>query len=215
MVKFFSLFLSVILVFSIIGICDMNSKTNDVEVDTAGNIIVDNIEPVEVEEPKKLLLPFEESLSFILSNGVGNWETTLVLDNEGGIYGDFHDLNMGEVGEGYENGTYYWNEYWGYSDGIEKVNDYSYKFVLKDVATSQPGDVEEIDDEDSMKFKTTYNIEGVVDESEYILYLPNTPILEVPKEALTWIPTLETDRDIIDCYILYCVENGDIFRCEV
>ena len=215
MVKFFSLFLSVILVFSIIGICDMNSKTNDVEVDTAGNIIVDNIEPVEVEEPKKLLLPFEESLSFILSNGVGNWETTLVLDNEGGIYGDFHDLNMGEVGEGYENGTYYWNEYWGYSDGIEKVNDYSYKFVLKDVATSQPGDVEEIDDEDSMKFKTTYNIEGVVDESEYILYLPNTPILEVPREALTWIPTLETDRDIIDCYILYCVENGDIFRCEV
>lgn len=215
MVKFFSLFLSVILVFSIIGICDMNSKTNDVEVDTAGNIIVDNIEPVEVEEPKKLLLPFEESLSFILSNGVGNWETTLVLDNEGGIYGDFHDLNMGEVGEGYENGTYYWNEYWGYSDGIEKVNDYSYKFVLKDVATSQPGDVEEIDDEDSMKFKTTYNIEGVVDESEYILYLPNTPILEMPKEALTWIPTLETDRDIIDCYILYCVENGDIFRCEV
>ena len=215
MVKFFSLFLSVILVFSIIGICDMNSKTNDVEVDTAGNIIVDNIEPVEVEEPKKLLLPFEESLSFILSNGVGNWETTLVLDNEGGIYGDFHDLNMGEVGEGYENGTYYWNEYWGYSDGIEKVNDYSYKFVLKDVATSQPGDVEEIDDEDSMKFKTTYNIEGVVDESEYILYLPNTPILEVPKEALTCIPTLETDRDIIDCYILYCVENGDIFRCEV
>lgn len=215
MVKFFSLFLSVILVFSIIGICDMNSKTNDVEVDTAGNIIVDNIEPVEVEEPKKLLLPFEESLSFILSNGVGNWETTLVLDNEGGIYGDFHDLNMGEVGEGYENGTYYWNEYWGYSDGIEKVNDYSYKFVLKDVATSQPGDVEEIDEEDSMKFKTTYNIEGVVDESEYILYLPNTPILEVPKEALTWIPTLETDRDIIDCYILYCVENGDIFRCEV
>ena len=215
MVKFFSLFLSVILVFSIIGICDMNSKTNDVEVDTAGNIIVDNIEPVEVEEPKKLLLPFEESLSFILSNGVGNWETTLVLDNEGGIYGYFHDLNMGEVGEGYENGTYYWNEYWGYSEGIEKVNDYSYKFVLKDVATSQPGDVEEIDEEDSMKFKTTYNIEGVVDESEYILYLPNTPVMELPEESLFWLKNIEADKDVIDCYILYCVKNGDTFWCEV
>ena len=189
---------------------DNNEKKEEQEVDTAGNLIVD-----EVLEPEKVLLPFDNGLTFILNSGTGNWETTLVLDNEGGIYGDFHDLNMGEVGEGYENGTYYWNEFWGYSDNIEKVNDYSYKFVLKDVATSQPGDVEELDDEDSMLFKTTYNIEGVVDESEYILYLPNTPVMELPEESLFWLKNIEADKDVIDCYILYCVKNGDTFWCEV
>ena len=211
MKKILSLVLCVLLLIAC-SACEKSEveQKEDKEVDTSGNLIVE-----EIVEPEKVLLPFEESLSFILSNGVGNWETTLILDNEGGIYGDFHNLNMGEVGEGYENGTYYWNEYWGFSEGIEKLNEYSYKFVLKDVATSQPGDVEEIDDEDSMKFKTTYDIEGVVDESEYILYLPNTPVLDLPEDAITWIPKLEADRDIIDCYILYCVENGDIFRCEV
>lgn len=189
---------------------DNNEKKEEQEVDTAGNLIVE-----EVVEAEKVLLPFENGLTFILNSGTGNWETTLVLDNEGGIYGDFHDLNMGEVGEGYENGTYYWNEFWGYSDNIEKVNDYSYKFILKDVATSQPGDVEELDDEDSMLFKTTYNIEGVVDESEYILYLPNTPVMELPEESLFWLKNIEADKDVIDCYILYCVKNGDTFWCEV
>ena len=189
---------------------DNNEKKEEQEVDTAGNLIVE-----EVVESEKVLLPFENGLTFILNSGTGNWETTLVLDNEGGIYGDFHDLNMGEVGEGYENGTYYWNEFWGYSDNIEKVNDYSYKFILKDVATSQPGDVEELDDEDSMLFKTTYNIEGVVDESEYILYLPNTPVMELPEESLFWLKNIEADKDVIECYILYCVKNGDTFWCEV
>ena len=189
---------------------DNNEKKEEQEVDTAGNLIVED-----VVESEKVLLPFENGLTFILNSGTGNWETTLVLDNEGGIYGDFHDLNMGEVGEGYENGTYYWNEFWGYSDNIEKVNDYSYKFILKDVATSQPGDVEELDDEDSMLFKTTYNIEGVVDESEYILYLPNTPVMELPEESLFWLKNIEADKDVIDCYILYCVKNGDTFWCEV
>ena len=189
---------------------DNNEKKEEQEVDTAGNLIVE-----EVVESEKVLLPFENGLTFILNSGTGNWETTIVLDNEGGIYGDFHDLNMGEVGEGYENGTYYWNEFWGYSDNIEKVNDYSYKFILKDVATSQPGDVEELDDEDSMLFKTTYNIEGVVDESEYILYLPNTPVMELPEESLFWLKNIEADKDVIDCYILYCVKNGDTFWCEV
>ena len=189
---------------------DNNEKKEEQEVDTSGNLIVE-----EVVKPEKTLLPFENGLTFILNSGTGNWETTLVLDNEGGIYGDFHDLNMGEVGEGYENGTYYWNEFWGYSDNIEKVNDYSYKFILKDVATSQPGDVEELDDEDSMLFKTTYNIEGVVDESEYILYLPNTPVMELPEESLFWLKNIEADKDVIDCYILYCVKNGDTFWCEV
>ena len=165
---------------------DNNEKKEEQEVDTSGNLILE-----EVVEPEKTLLPFENELTFILNSGTGNWETTLVLDNEGGIYGNFHDLNMGEIGDGYENGTYYWNEYWGYSDGIEKVNDYSYKFILKDVATSQPGDVEELDDEDSMLFKTTYNIEGVVDESEYILYLPNTPVLELPEESLFWLKNID------------------------
>lgn len=209
--KIFSLVLCVLLLIAC-SACEVKDSENkeDKEVDTSGNLIVEEVLP-----PEKVLLPFENGLSFTLNSGTGNWETTLVLDNEGGVYGDFRDLNMGEVGEGYENGTYYWNEYWGFSEGIERINDYSYKFVLKDVATSQPGDVEEIDDEDSMKFKTTYNIEGIIDESEYILYLPNTPVLELPKDAATWIPKLEADRDVIDCYILYCVENGDTFWCEV
>ena len=214
MVKFFSLVLCIVVVFAAVGVADMGRNTSDIEVDTAGNI-VDEITPVEVEEPEKILLPFEEGIKFGLSTGIGDWHTSLILDNEGGIYGDFYDNEYGEIGEKYENGTQYWNEYWGFFEEIQKVSEYSYKMFLKDVATSQPTGVEDIDEEEKLRYITTDKITGVVDDTEYILYLPNTPVLELPEEVLTYLPKIESDKDVIDCYMLYSVKEKMVFVNEV
>ncbi len=204
----------VLCIFVVFGLAACVSENTEVdkEVDTAGNEIVEEVvEPVEVEEPQEVILPFEEGIEFGLSNGVGGWYTSLILDNEGGIYGAFHDNEYGETDEKYENGTQYWNEFWGFFENIEKINDYSYKMILKDVATSQPSDVEDIDEEEKLRYVTTDKITGVIDDTEYILYLPDTPVLELPDEVITWLPEIKGDKDIIDCYILYSVSEGMAF----
>ena len=51
----------------------------------------------------------------------------------------------------------------------------------------------------------------VIDDTEYILYLPDTPVLELPDEVITWLPEITGDKDIIDCYILYSVSEEMAF----
>lgn len=212
MKRVLSLIVCILVLFACSACENVDNGGKDKEVETDGSKVIEEVvEPVEVDEPEKMLLPLEDGVEFTLSNGAGGWMTTLVLDNEGGIYGNFHDNEYGETNEKYENGTQYWNEYWGFFENIEKVNDYSYKMVLKDVATSQPTDVEDIDEEEKLRYVTTDKITGVIDDTEYILYLPDTPVLELPDEVITWLPEITGDKDIIDCYILYSVSEEMAF----
>ena len=43
---------------------------------------------------------------FEFSSGVGAWSTELTMLEDGTFWGNFHDSEMGETGEGYPNGTY-------------------------------------------------------------------------------------------------------------
>ena len=215
MKRILSLILCIFVLFACSACENVDNGGTDKEVETDGSEVIEEVvEPIEVEEPKKVLLPFENSLEFGLATGAGGWYTSLILDNAGSIYGAFHDNEYGETGERYENGTQYWNEYWGFFSDIKKINDYSYKMMLKDVATSQPTDVESIDEEEKLRFLTTDKITGIVDDTEYILYLPNTEVLDLPSEIVNYLPTIDTDKDIIDCYILYSVKEEMAFVCE-
>lgn len=216
MKRVLSLVLCILVLFACSACENVDNNGKDKEVETDGSEIIEEvIEPVKVKEPEKILLPFEDGVEFGLSTGAGGWYTSLILDNEGGIYGNFHDNEYGEVGEEYENGTQYWNEYWGFFENIEKVNNYSYKMVLKDMATSQPTDVVEIDEEEKLRYVTTDKITGIVEDGEYILYLPNTPVLKLPENIDMSQMNITGDKDVIDCYILYNVEDEMFFISEL
>lgn len=54
-----------------------------------------------------------EGLPFNFSSGVGAWDCEINIDAEGCFTGSYHDSDMGDAGEGYENGTVYTSDFHG------------------------------------------------------------------------------------------------------
>ena len=59
------------------------------------------------------------------SSGVGGWGTSLTLERGGTFSGQFHDSDMGAIGEDYPNGTVYLCHFSGRFSVSEKVDEYS------------------------------------------------------------------------------------------
>ena len=134
--------------------------------------------------PDVLPLP-EDTTKFYFSSGAGAWSTDLTLNKNGTFAGYFHDSNMGENGDEYPNGTVYISEFTGRFKNIEKVNDYSYKMTLVNLNTNEAIGKESIEEGTRYIYSEPYGIDG---GTEFILYLPNTPIKELPEDFLFWWP---------------------------
>ena len=52
-------------------------------------------------------LPDDFPMDLEFSSGVGGWGTSLTLERDGTFSGQFHDSDMGAIGEDYPNGTVY------------------------------------------------------------------------------------------------------------
>ena len=149
---------------------------------------------------------FETPLSLVCTSGAGAWSDDLTLAPDGQFYGSYHDSDMGDTGEGYPNGTHYLCEYWGFVTDVEQTSDYTYACKIDGVATQNEPDTEEI--EEGMLFKYT-KPESLVNGNEYVLYMPNTPVSELPEGAKSWIVPLEGEfkGETIGRYIFYSLSD--------
>ena len=145
---------------------------------------------------------------FFFSSGAGGWSTVLYIDEDGTFEGNFHDSDMGSTGEGYPNGTLYFCDFKGSFTEPEKVNDYTYKFRLKEISFADEVGKEENNDGIRYIYSDAYGL----DDSEYFfMYLPGTPLAELSEEFLRWIGyhngmegTTDTE---LPFYALYNVEQ--------
>ncbi len=135
-------------------------------------------------------LPSFSPVEFSFLSGVGAWSTDIVLSPDGNFSGEFHDTDMGDVGDEYPNGIVYISEFEGRFTNIIKVNDYTYKMTLEFLQVDRLGE-EWI--EDGIKYITSMPY-GFDNGSEYIFFLPETPINELPEEFLSWWP-LQYEQD--------------------
>lgn len=200
MKKIISIILCLMMVLSFTA-CDNSDKNKkDIEVDTSGNIVKEIVE--EVENKNVIELPFEETLNFSLSNGVGNWNNDFYLKPDGTFSGNFYDLDMGETGEDYSNGTYYYNEYSGTIKGLKAVDLYSFEFYIDEIEYKYEKGTEKIEDE--IKNVAIDDITGVNKESRYILYVPYVPVKNLPETIDTWLLGIDLrERISSGLYILY------------
>ena len=145
---------------------------------------------------------------FFFSSGAGGWSTVLYIDEDGTFEGSFRDSDMGSTGEGYPNGTLYFCDFKGSFTEPEKVNDYTYKFRLKEISFADEVGKEENNDGIRYIYSDAYGL----DDSEYFfMYLPGTPLAELSEEFLRWIGyhngmegTTDTE---LPFYALYNVEQ--------
>jgi hypothetical protein len=202
------------LMLSMIGCSEVKPTETIKETEDFNVEIEPKVDTIVLEENEETeLLPIEHSLEMNMFNGVGNWENYLRLDQDGVFWGSYHDLDMGETGEDYPEGTYYWNEYWGNFENFEELNDYSYKMTMTTMGLEYQDPWVDIDG--GMKMETINDITGIKRETDYILYLPNTPVSVLPEYAGTWFPDEDiSERETTGMYILYSIAEDIAFWCN-
>lgn len=139
----------------------------------------------EKEDADKALI-FEElgDLEFYFASGAGGWRTVLEIEADGSFSGVHSDSDMGSIGEGYPNGTYYYCEFEGKFTEPVKVNDYTYSMKIEEIYCTKEPETTEIIDETLYYYSTPYGIDGA---EEVLLYLPDAPTAELPEEYMNWV----------------------------
>jgi len=175
-------------------------------------------------------MPFEsnqlplsgDGVEFAFLSGAGAWRTVISLNRDGTFTGWFLDSNMGEIGEGYPHGSAYTCTFSGRFENIEKVNAYSYKMTLTDLKTEKAVGEEWIEDEIRYIASDPYGLNDPDSEqacTEFIFFLPDTPIDQVPEAFLSWWPyrySQESDaKTTLSCYgILNVTTEFGFFTTE-
>ena len=166
---------------------------------------------------EQITLPLpEETAEFSFLSGAGGWRTMMTVNRDGSFTGYFQDSEMGEASDAYPHGSVYVCDFSGKFTGIEQVNEYTFRMFLSNVTTEQkPGD-EWI--QDNIRYVAS-EPHGIEEGHEFLFYLPDTPIDQVPEEFLIWWPyryDQTTDvKSTLFCYgILNTATNYGFFFTE-
>lgn len=152
-------------------------------------------------------MPFNNSMDFLFSSGAGAWHTYIKLNADGTFDGYYQDANMGQTGEGYPGGTLYYCSFSGKFTNIIQINDYTYSLTLSEITIDDPIGEETIEDDILYITSGPY---GMEDGTEYLLYIPETPISGLSEEFLSWWPG-RWDEDVkstLSYYGLYNIKMG-------
>jgi len=151
-------------------------------------------------------------MNFYFSSGVGAWYTHLELHADGSFIGSYSDSDMGSNNDAYPYGTRYICSFSGIFENIEKIDEHSYKLTLAYVNTEKPVGEEWI--EDGVRHIAS-GPHGIDEGTDFILYLPDTPIHTLSQDFLLWWPYRydhqNNPKDTLSCYGILNVTTGQGF----
>lgn len=155
-------------------------------------------------------LLFSELLKyqFEFSSGVGAWQTTLTINEDGTFQGYFSDSDMGDTGEGYPNGIVYSSTFEGKFTTPVRMNDYTYSMTIEYINLEEEAGSEEIVDGIKFIYWEPYGLE---DAKEIYIYTPKAPIKELPEGFMSWVKYQVNDAEYLPFYGLYNVETENGF----
>lgn len=147
-------------------------------------------------------LPGEFPMSFTFSSGAGGWRTWITLYADGTFEGQYSDSEMGDIGDGYPNGSYYIADFTGKFINIKKVDEFSYSMELDGITLDREPGTEWIEDEIRYVAAEAYGLDG---GKEFIFYTPETPVAGLSEMFLGWWPGrfMEPAAETLSCYGIY------------
>ncbi len=144
------------------------------------------------EQDESAGITFEElsKHNYSLSSGAGAWSDDFNIEKDGFFHGHYHDMDMGDTGDDYPNGTMYICDYEGHLSNIQKIDEYTCKMEVSDLKVTSS--------------ETEY-IEGGVryipsepyafcDTEEIEIYLPGKPTSEISEELQVWLGFVYLDE---------------------
>ena len=115
----------------------------------------------------------------------------LILSRDGSFHGHYHDTDMGLTGNGYPNGTEYTCDFSGCFQDIRKINDYTYAMTLASMEVNTQGK-QWIEDG---VLHITEEPAGMSGGKTFLLYMPDAPLDQLPKDLLFWWELRYWDED--------------------
>ena len=70
-------------------------------------------------------LPGEYPMELTFSSGAGAWRTSLILNADGTFVGEYSDSDMGDIGDAYPNGTFYFCSFSGQFEVLTATDAYA------------------------------------------------------------------------------------------
>ena len=176
--------------------------------------------PSETTDPvqaNQLPLP-KDGVEFTFLSGAGAWRTVITLNQNGKFTGQYLDSEMGDVGKNHPHGSAYVCDFSGKFSDIKKIDKYSYRMTLTDIETEKTVGDEWIEDKIRYIAALPHGLNDPDKQqscTEFILYLPDTPVDQVPEEFLTWWPYRTASKTTLSCYgILNVATNYGFFHAE-
>lgn len=192
--KFVVAIIALTMTFNIIS-CGKNAeKTPEVNIEEqTEEIEADNVvEPVEeVEEEPPQTEDVSSSFSKFVGNysfmsGAGAWSTDVMLFDDGTFEGEYHDSDMGDVGDDYANGTVYHCKFSGKFSPLIQKDEYTYTCSLETIEQEGVPGTEEISEEDGVRYITS-DPYGFENATEFEFYLPGKNVGELNNDLTTWL----------------------------
>ena len=162
---------------------EMQEETNPMQ--EAGEMQEETIPMQEAEEIDDQSI-FEElsKCQFWYSSGAGGWGEEFVIEKDGCLRGECHDSDMGDNGEGYENGTTYFAGYFGRFTEVEKVDEYTYRMKLADMEYKNEVGTEEIVDGTRYVYTESF---ALGENDMFYVYMPGTPVSGFSEDVWMWL----------------------------
>lgn len=140
---------------------------------------------------------------FYFSSGAGGWCTVMYVHEDGTFEGNYHDSDMGDIGEGYPNGVMYYCDFNGKFTKPHRVNAYTYSIKIENINVEYEPGTEEIRDGICYRYSEPYGLDSA---DEIYIYLPETPVEELPEGYKSWVYYgIPEESDSLSFYGLYNV----------
>ena len=123
-------------------------------------------------------------LSLVFTSGAGAWDTDFTMEADGAFSGTYHDSNMGESGEGYD-ATLYLCPFTGRFDNLQQINATVYTADIAELNYTYAEGDEWIETQEGARVRyVAAEAYGLTDCTSVTIYLPGTPIADIPDDAL-------------------------------
>ena len=156
------------------------------------------------EETADTLLPGELPGTYWFYGGAGAWMSQIILTDDGRFWGYFHDSDMGDTAPAYPLGTEYESAFTGIFSNIQQIGSHH---LQAEVTALQSFGVKGESIHDKIRTVTT-NPYGLVNNSKVQIFLPGTPIDQLPE---MYRSHFEYDGQKIRTAGLYCPEHEAVW----
>jgi len=142
------------------------------------------IEEKEEEETSNSFGLFAGNYSFM--SGAGAWSTDISLFDDGTFTGEFHDSDMGDMGDDYPNGTVYLCKFSGKFTELVQKDDFTYTCSIESMTLETEAGKEEISKEDGIKYVYA-GAYGFDNAKDFEFYLPGKNVGELNSDFVSWM----------------------------